>query len=58
MRRRVAVIVVIVATLAALFSVHLLKNFVDVDACLDRGGAWEKQTSTCVGMRNTHGQRH
>jgi hypothetical protein len=54
MRRRGAVLVIIVATLSAIFAVRSLKNFLDVDACLDRGGAWDKQASICVGTPTTH----
>jgi hypothetical protein len=52
-----AVIVVIVATLAAIFAILSLKSFFDVDACLDRGGAWDKQASTCVSTPTTHGRQ-
>ena len=58
MRRRVAIFAVIVTALAAIFAIRPIKNFLDADACLDRGGAWEKQTSTCIGTLETNRQSH
>ena len=55
--RRVLVIVVVAGTLAAIFAIRPLKTFLDIDACLDQGGAWEKQTGTCVGTHNTQDHR-
>jgi hypothetical protein len=56
MKRGAVVIVIIVTILSAIFAIRSLKNFLDVDTCLDRGGAWEDQTSTCVGAREIHGR--
>ena len=56
--RRLAVILAIGMLLAAILAFRPLKNFIDSDICLDRGGAWKKQTGTCVGILNTYSDRH
>jgi len=55
--KRKRLIVMIGPVVAAILAFRPVKTFIDIDICLDRGGAWDEQTETCVGFRPDNERR-
>lgn len=51
-RRYLQALLVLLLTVAVVFIIAYAKKMLDIDSCLDRGGAWDYQRDLCVSSRD------